>query len=454
MCGLIAALRPTSDEVLGWMMSRVAHRGLPGRTRIERFGLQALGHARLPIVGVGGEHDQPILRDGVAMAFVGEAHDFRERSPSAECDADVVLDAFRAAGCEALALLDGFWAIAIVDLSRAQAFLITDHLGVKPLYWRPDALLAASEPQALLFDRPPLDAVYLSNVRKWGYDPTGRTPYVGVERVPPGCAVRVDLRTGRWRTQRYFSLEPRRADLREELTLAVRRRLVADVPIALLLSGGLDSTICLALCAELGARATAFHVENDEAEHARVAAARFGVPLKTLALDDASEEDAMAAYGEPVDLGSARPQLALARAIEREGFRVAISGDGADELFGGYRRAAEYDSQASDVFCELPCYHLPRLDRLMMRHRVELRSPYLAPRVVRAALALPWAQRRRKEALRDAFADALPPSIRDREKRPLRAADPTDAARRNRLVDDFVRRYREGDDDAGIPGRS
>lgn len=444
MCGLIAFFRHTDGVAAERALAAVSHRGLPGRTRMSGVNGGAIGHARLPIVGLGVEHDQPIRREGFLFGFVGEVHNYLELDQDARCDTDVAMLYLCFQGemrVERLRILDGFWSIAAIDERRRIGLIATDHLGIKPLYWRPDALAAASEPQALTHLGPTtLDRVYLSNVLKWGYDPTGRTPYEQIHRVPPGTAVEIDMRTGAWTERFYFPLEPLSSSepLAQIVQRAVARRVVADVPVALLLSGGLDSTIVLACLAKIGARVTAFHVENDEAEHAELAAKTFGVPLRALALDSVRTDDALEAFGEPVDLGSLVPQLALARAIEREGFRVAISGDGADELFGGYRRATQYDSQASDVFCELPAYHLPRLDRVMMRHRVELRAPFLAPEVVRAALALPWGRRTSKQALKTAFLGAIPSTILERAKKPLRSSDPTDVARRIALVELFV----------------
>jgi hypothetical protein len=117
-----------------------------------------------------------------------------------------------------------------------------------------------------------------------------------------------------------------------------------------------------------------------------------------------------------------------------------MTGDGADEVFGGYRRASEYDSQWSDVFCELPYYHLPRLDRVMMRETIELRSPFLAPAVVAHGLSLPRELRTQKQALKRAFKGLVPDRIINRPKHPLKteAVKTGGIGYRQQLVEAFM----------------
>jgi asparagine synthetase B (glutamine-hydrolysing) len=139
-------------------------------------------------------------------------------------------------------------------------------------------------------------------------------------------------------------------------------------------------------------------------------------------LDDSDDNliEAWDATEEPVDLGSVVPQFQIGRAVQAAGFNVCLSGDGADELFGGYRRAKEYDSQYSDIFSELVHYHNPRIDKCMMASTVELRSPFLAPKVIQAAMFLPYEDRTSKQALKRAFDDIVPEEILAREKHPLK----------------------------------
>ena len=119
----------------------------------------------------------------------------------------------------------------------------------------------------------------------------------------------------------------------------------------------------------------------------------------------------------PVQSWSFVGQWAISKACKQ---RVLFTGVGADELFGGYKRINEFDSQGSDVFHELTYYHLPRLDRMSMAHTLELRSPFLGHEVVRFALGLPFELRKNKEILKRAYRGDIPDEIIDRKKEALK----------------------------------
>jgi asparagine synthase (glutamine-hydrolysing) len=197
--------------------------------------------------------------------------------------------------------------------------------------------------------------------------------------------------------------------------------LVSDLPIALLCSGGLDSTIVLNQVRKFTENYDVYFVPNGEdADYIKY----LDVPAGQLhELDmklDITVEDQLDIHQCPVDLGSVRPQIQLARALKAQGYNVCLTGDGADELFGGYGRAARYDSQYSDVFSELPYYHLPRLDRCMMSETIELRSPFLSWKSIKASLMVHPAQRTQKEFLKKVFQDEVPRPILERKKEPLK----------------------------------
>jgi asparagine synthase (glutamine-hydrolysing) len=259
-------------------------------------------------------------------------------------------------------------------------------------------------------------------VIKWGYCPeTWRTPYVEVQKTMPGQHIIIE-RDGRilhkitdplWRADRPFQ------ELKGLVEAAVKRRVQSsDVPVAVLLSGGLDSAITYTLARRYG-KVHAYHAQNDELDnfHKVLGNAQWNF----IGLDGVSLETAADWMQEPIDLGSLIPQAALSRGIAGCGAeRVCLTGDGADELFGGYGRAARYDSQASDVWHELVAWHLPRLDRVMMRNRIEVRSPFLARDVASFALSLPRVMRTGKSILRSLFRDDLPKGVADVPKKPLR----------------------------------
>ena len=169
----------------------------------------------------------------------------------------------------------------------------------------------------------------------------------------------------------------------------------------------------------MGLGVNLYMVENNESKFGMLLSEFLGVSITSLGPipDDDCLERCLRYNETPVDLGSMIPQFRLMEKVKE---KVILTGDGADELFGGYRRVDDYDSQLSDVFQELPFYHMPRLDRASMRSTVELRSPFLGHDVVRFALRLPWEDRTHKRILKDAFSDVLPQEILDRPKEPLK----------------------------------
>lgn len=411
-------------------LKAMKHRGdAEAKPKVLIYENTVLGHVRLPIIDLSNSSDQPMIRGETAVVFVGEIFNFREFSRLALSDTQVLLDEFNWGGVEAFHRFDGFWSAVFVN--REGPTVVTDYLSQKPLYFDEDTMLVVSEPDAALAAVPSLsqnlDPVYRANVLKWGYDPTGGTPYAGLVQLPAGSTLTIDQgvkQTGYWDWQRV----PEAPSLREALTQATSNRLVGDRAVSLLLSGGLDSSIVLGILTKELARdnVAVLHTPNNEDGYLHQVLQFNQVHWsrsKVMAQSQVSLNEALRAHQVPVDLGSMIPQVKLAKAVSELGFVVCMSGDGADELFGGYRRAKEYDSQASDTFMELPYYHLPRLDRIMMRSTVELRSPFLAPSVIRYAMNLPWKARTEKQALKNTFMDLVPDSVLNRSKHPLKSPE-------------------------------
>jgi asparagine synthase (glutamine-hydrolysing) len=212
----------------------------------------------------------------------------------------------------------------------------------------------------------------------------------------------------------------------DKMVESVKNRLLSkNYPISALISGGLDSSIIAALMkSESIDKINWFTIENGETEYADLLAKHLDIKVNKLTydMDESLNKEIYKIWNEgPVDLGSVIPQYHLFKAVkEQTGYRIVISGDGSDELFGGYSRIHEFDSQKSDVFEELSYYHLPRLDKMSMAHTLELRTPFLNLDIVRFALHLPLEWRKDKKILKDTFSPILPPEIVGRKKIPLK----------------------------------
>lgn len=431
MCGFILAPADLVSSPSA-ALAAIRHRGADGSEGSIATESWFLGHSRLAVATEGLEGHQPFRDDeGRWLAFVGEifdgpfTQDPGDQSKHPEfMDIEWAMNSPRLRGFHEL---DGFWSVARVNPDTGEATVVVDHLGIKPVYfWEEHRIFCSEiEPMFALAPRPPLDEIYLSNCIKFGYDYSGRTPYLGIRQLAPGTATTCHPHTlfssPGVETFPYWdwSLVRRDRDLPQLIDEAIRVRVTQSKhPVGLLFSGGLDSSIIYYSLKRQGLLddVSVFSIENGEAHHLPADPRIERLP----APEDPDLDEVLDYMQAPMDLGSAIPQVVLAKALREAECRTTLTGDGADELFGGYRRAKEYDSQASDVFCELPYYHLPRLDRVMMREGVEVRSPFLSPRVAAYALGLDYHFRRNKEALRTAFPD-LPRSVREGIKVPLKS---------------------------------
>lgn len=419
MCGFIAGKDLPIN--ISKTIESMNYRGLDGYKGYKRMGSYQFAHCSLPFTNLDPKVAiQPIIpSNDIPALFVGEIFNWREltkESYNAESDGKFVAEWYLDHGLNGFHKFDGFW--SFVTLKDHDLIGVTDFLGIKPIYYRTDMEVLASEIDVLVdLGDTTVNELFMSNTAKWGYDPTGGTPWNEIKQVPPGHYY------FRGEVHQYWNWDKIQTNsLYDDLRESVDLRLGGEREVSVLLSGGLDSSIIYQLIKELGYDVKAIHVENHEKDFASL----LSDDLIEVSLEDVSDLESVYIHQSPVDLGSVKPQIAMARKLRELGFYAVMTGDGADELFGGYRRAKEYDSQYSDVFCELPFYHLPKLDRTMMRSTVELRAPFLSPKVIRHALDLPYEERNgEKKELKKVFGHLLPEPILNREKLPLK----TDAIR-------------------------
>jgi asparagine synthase (glutamine-hydrolysing) len=499
------------------MVAVLGHRG-PDATGIALVGSVGLGHARLSIVDPSPAGSQPMEHPTGRwwLSYNGEVfnhEDLRAELPDHRyrggSDTETLLHALASWGERAIDRSNGQFAYAALDAAGRRLLLVRDPYGIKPLYLarHGEAILFASEMRALfaagLPRRPRLDAVAHTFARSWVGGRT--TPFEGVSRVLPGTVVSVDLDSLELSERRWHSpteaVDPERAAalaglgreqavdlLEQELRAAVRRRLMADVPVAAMCSGGLDSSLVTAFAREEqpGIRAYTTTVPEqpsvDEGPWAERVARHLGIELRTMPLTPESLcgvlVPAVEHFEYPLVHETALTVALTARAARKDGVKVLLTGESADELFGGYRtlRRREYEeltargrplqagrlwarrllesrpaapcaeaadheretrraaraayahhrgarrrfesALADDLSTVLP-HPLNRQDKNAMQDSVETRPPFLDPAVVELALNLPLelrVQPRPKGIVRDLAARHLPRDVAERRK--------------------------------------
>ena len=370
MCGIagIVTLRGRSDPLaVKPMLERLGHRG-PDHEAAWADTHAVLGHTRLSVIDPTERSHQP-MRDpetGNVLVYNGEIYNFEELREGLEKsghvfatrgDTEVLLVLYREHGAECLGMLRGMFAFAVWEPRRSRLFLARDRVGKKPLVYAetPGGLVFASELNALCahpavsreLDPAALDA-YLS----LQYVPAPHSIYRVARKLPPASYAVLD-RSG-LKIRSYWEIDYRKKDaldeeealeaVERELSEAVRLRLVSDVPLGALLSGGIDSSLVVALMAKHSLRPVeTFSVgfaeaKYDEVPHAAAVARHLGAVhhVERVQTDSLQALPAVSShYGEPFADNSAIPTFAVC-AMARRHVTVALSGDGGDELAGGY----------------------------------------------------------------------------------------------------------------------
>ena len=376
MCGIAGLFdrlgeRGFDPEVAGAMTDALSHRGPDDRGLHIAPGV-ALGHRRLSIIDLAAGHQPIFNEDGtVAVVYNGEIYNFAELMAElrarghvfqTRCDTEVIVHAWEEWGWRCVERFRGMFAFALYDQNEASLFLARDRLGIKPLYYTvtDDGIVAfASELKGLL-EFPDLEKEFdpqaVEDYFAYGYVPDPRSIYKGVAKLAPGHIKLIRRGCAPTEPQRYWdvtfasegsgNVDQLGEALRENLTDAVRTRLISDVPLGAFLSGGVDSSsvvACMATdrddaidtCSIGFAEAT-----HDESAYAERVAARYGTRhhSRTVSADDFDLVDQLpTVYDEPFADSSALPTYRLCAEARRH-VTVALSGDGGDEVFAGYRR--------------------------------------------------------------------------------------------------------------------
>ena len=308
----------------------------------------------------------------LCIAFNGEIYNFSDlrgelaakgHAFRTHTDTEVILAAYREWGTDCLARLNGMFAFALYDGRQRQLFMARDRAGEKPLFYALSGktLRFVSELKGLMADPAfprRIDAEALDCYLAMGFVPGERCMLQGVKKLPPAHALAFGLNDGQLRLWRYWQLPQPSAsraapqvdetalldELETLLEDAVRRQLVADVPVGVLLSGGVDSSLVTAMAVRSAPKVKTFTIRFpgfgalDETEHARLIAGHFGTEHVELAAADASVDllPLLARqFDEPMVDSSMVPTYLVSRLV-REHCKVALGGDGGDELFAGY----------------------------------------------------------------------------------------------------------------------
>lgn len=384
MCGIVGIVGnpPTDPGVIERMTSMLHHRG-PDDRGVWRSPEAHLGHTRLSILDLSSAGHQPMVLDDLVLTYNGEIYNFhalRETLPGpfrSDTDTEVVLHDYREKGVECVHDFRGMFAFAIWDAKRKRLFAARDRLGIKPFYYRPldGGLAFASEVAPLLeLGRPELDDGALADYLTYGYVPTPKSPWKGIHKLGP--AERLIWENGEIHVSRYWTPEPaqtvtdldegaRRLD--ELLGEIIPEHTLSDVPVGVFLSGGLDSatvTSYLEGCSTFTLGQP--EAGRDEAPAARRVAGHFHTDHHEEVAEIPDLEEAVDTivdvFGEPFGDSAALSVWLLSR-MTRPHVTVALSGEGGDEIFCGYRWYGKAMHEPSNPFRRLAAAVLPTFSR-------------------------------------------------------------------------------------------
>lgn len=376
MCGICGQYNftsgaPVEARVIQRMMDTIVHRG-PDDSGLHLDGSLGLGFRRLAILDLSPAGHQPMSdpQQTVWVVFNGEIYNFKELRKELEakghqfrsnCDTEVIVHGYKEWGDEVLNRFNGMFGLAIWDVQKRRLVLARDPMGIKPLYFSllSGTLTFGSEirpVRAALEGTAQVDLEAVALFLRYRYTPAPRTMFAGIQKLAAGEKLVVEK--GRAQVSRYYRFEPtpfnpqpRVEEAAEKLLelyqAAIKRHLISDVPLGLLLSGGIDSGLLLGLMSLHGKEWPTFTVgygtsfRDDELADAARTAQIYGARHYSVRIDQATFEEALprivGALEEPVASSSIVPMYFVCQKA-REVVKVALVGQGPDELFGGYSR--------------------------------------------------------------------------------------------------------------------
>jgi asparagine synthase (glutamine-hydrolysing) len=377
MCGIAGVYNVLEPERrLASMLTSLEHRGpdATGSYLSKSITGTALGHQRLSIIDLTTKANQPFVDGDLVLSYNGEIYNFRELRAELErqgerfrtqSDTEVVVKAWKVWGPGCLSRLHGMFAFALLNERTRNLYLARDHFGIKPLFYAThhNGVVFASESTAVLRAIPDMridnKGVVASLMYSWV--PETLSVYRGLVKLLPGHVASISP-DGRISVTKYWDPskelatgnveEPTTQELQQTLKASVKRHLLADVPVALLLSGGLDSSLIAAMMADIdpsiGAYTIAFRRSDQRFEampndtvYARLVADQLDIELHEIEIQPDITNlwpEMVARLGEPIGDAAALNTYLISRAAREAGIKVLLSGMGADEFFGGYRK--------------------------------------------------------------------------------------------------------------------
>lgn len=363
MCGIFGCVGSSLPDPQSFTraLNLIVHRG-PDGSGVASFPGGMFGHRRLSIIDLSEASSQPFETDAVFLTFNGEIYNYRRLRSELEGlgvvfrsygDTEVIARVYETWGITGFGRLEGMFAFALHDRQTGETHLVRDIFGIKPLYFASSGshTIFASEVKPLLALRgvPQLNSRVLEEICVWGFPLSQNCFFDGIEQAPPASVL--TLRGAEKVRVTALPAMPRPEDKRGERSLeavlrdSIADHMIADVPVAMALSGGLDSSVVAALARDLNPDLVTFTTtfsdeEDDEVRAAREVAKHCGLRNEVIKLEVKNLEerlhDIMYHLEDPIANPNIFPTYGLSQVIKNAGFKVVLMGEGSDEIFAGY----------------------------------------------------------------------------------------------------------------------